>query len=65
MVAGVRRWTRYGSALVVATVVWEALVSATEAVDQSVNTVHGVLRHYDLPDLRKMVGIAGGAHGGK
>ena len=44
---------------------WESLVSATEAVDQSVNTVHGVLRHYDLPDLRKMVGIAGGAHGGK
>lgn len=44
---------------------WESLVSETEAVDQSVNTVHGVLRHYDLPDLRKMVGIAGGAHGGK
>ncbi len=35
---------------------WESLVSATEAVDQSVNTVHGVLKHYDLPDLRKMIG---------
>lgn len=38
---------------------WESLVSATEAIDQSVNTVHGVLRHYDLPDLRKMIGIGG------
>ncbi len=35
---------------------WESLVGATEAVDQSVNTVHGVLRRYDLPDLRRMIG---------
>ncbi len=44
---------------------WDSLVSATEAVDQSVNTVHGVLRHYDLPDLRKMIGVEGEAAGSK
>ena len=44
---------------------WESLVSATEAIDQSVNTVHGVLKHYDLPDLREMVGSKGEAAGGK
>ena len=43
---------------------WESLVSATESVDQSVNTVHGVLQHYDLPDLRKMIGVEGEAAGG-
>ena len=44
---------------------WESLVSATEAIDQSVNTVHGALRHYDLPDLRKMIGVEGEAAEGK
>lgn len=37
---------------------WESVVDGTETVDQSVNTVHAALRHYDLPDLREM--IAGG-----
>ena len=41
---------------------WESLMSATEAVDLS---VHGVLRHYDLGDLRKMIGIEGEAGGSK
>ena len=44
---------------------WESLVDTTEAVDQSVNTVHGVLRRYDLADLRKMIGIEGEAAGSK
>jgi hypothetical protein len=44
---------------------WESLVTSTEAVDQSVNTVHGVLRRYDLPDLRKMIGIDREAAGSK
>jgi pimeloyl-ACP methyl ester carboxylesterase len=35
---------------------WEALVAAPETHDQLVNLVHGVLRHYDLPDL---IGLAG------
>lgn len=30
---------------------WGDLVAATENRDQLVNTVHGVLRYYDLPDL--------------
>ncbi|MCP5550736.1 MAG: hypothetical protein H7A53_07590 [Akkermansiaceae bacterium] len=36
---------------------WESLVGAGETHDQAVNIVHGVLRHYDLPDL---VPLAGG-----
>lgn len=35
---------------------WESLVSAPETHDQMVNLVHGVLRHYDLPDLVEMAG---------
>jgi dienelactone hydrolase len=30
---------------------WESLVAAPETFNQSVNVVHGVLRHYDLADL--------------
>ena len=30
---------------------WEAVVGATETFDQSVNVVHGALKHYDLADL--------------
>ncbi|MCB1078764.1 MAG: hypothetical protein KDM64_13170, partial [Verrucomicrobiae bacterium] len=36
---------------------WESLVGVGETHDQAVNIVHGVLRHYDLPDL---VPLAGG-----
>lgn len=35
---------------------WELLVGAEGTFDQTVNMVHGVLRHYDLPDLIQMVG---------
>jgi dienelactone hydrolase len=35
---------------------WQSLMVADETFDQLVNTVHGVLRHYDLPDLIEMVG---------
>lgn len=35
---------------------WESLVGATETFDQSVNIVHGALRHYDLPDLIALAG---------
>ena len=35
---------------------WESLVGAEGTFDQAVNMVHGVLRHYDLPDLIQMVG---------
>lgn len=35
---------------------WESLVAAPETHDQSVNVVHGVLRHYDLPDLVDLAG---------
>jgi hypothetical protein len=35
---------------------WQSLMMADETFDQLVNTVHGVLRHYDLPDLIEMVG---------
>jgi hypothetical protein len=35
---------------------WEAIVTAHETFDQSVNVVHGVLRHYDLPDLVTLAG---------
>ncbi|HBJ82374.1 MAG TPA: hypothetical protein DDZ88_00550 [Verrucomicrobiales bacterium] len=35
---------------------WESLVGADGTFDQTVNMVHGVLRHYDLPDLIQMVG---------
>jgi hypothetical protein len=30
---------------------WEDVVRASENVNQTVNMVHGALRHYDLPDL--------------
>ncbi|MDP1590030.1 MAG: hypothetical protein Q8M07_19915 [Prosthecobacter sp.] len=35
---------------------WESLVGADGTFDQTVNMVHGVLRHYDLPDLIQFVG---------
>ena len=35
---------------------WAAVVRAPQTFDQAVNTVHGVLRHYDLPDLIALVG---------
>ena len=35
---------------------WEPLAGAAETFDQSVNIVHGALRHYDLPDLIEMAG---------
>lgn len=35
---------------------WQSLMQADETFDQLVNTVHGVLRHYDLPDLIEMAG---------
>lgn len=34
---------------------WESVVAATETFNQSVNVVHGALRHYDLPDLAAML----------
>jgi hypothetical protein len=30
---------------------YESLVGEGETFDQTVNMIHGVLRHYDLPDL--------------
>jgi dienelactone hydrolase len=35
---------------------FESLVGADETFDQTVNMVHGVLRHYDLPDLVRLAG---------
>jgi dienelactone hydrolase len=35
---------------------WEDVVAAGENHNQTVNAVHGVLRHYDLPDLMAMAG---------
>ncbi len=35
---------------------WELLVGAGETRNQFVNVVHGVLRHYDLPDLIPLAG---------
>ncbi|MCC6509233.1 MAG: hypothetical protein IT423_09010, partial [Pirellulaceae bacterium] len=35
---------------------WESLVGADGTVDQTVNMVHGVLKHYDLPELIRLVG---------
>jgi dienelactone hydrolase len=35
---------------------WESLVGAEGTFDQTVNMVHGVLKHYDLPNLIQMVG---------
>ncbi|MGC3971994.1 MAG: sialidase family protein [Pirellulales bacterium] len=35
---------------------WEAVVAAPETFNQSVNVVHGVLRHYDLADLVPLAG---------
>lgn len=35
---------------------WEHLVGAGESFNQSVNVVHGVLKHYDLPDLQRWIG---------
>jgi hypothetical protein len=34
---------------------WEHVVAATDHNNQLVSAVHGVLRHYDLPDLIDMV----------
>ena len=35
---------------------WADLVASPENLNQLVNTVHGALRHYDLPDLVNMAG---------
>ena len=35
---------------------WAEIVAAPECVNQLVNTVHGALRHYDLPDLVELTG---------
>jgi dienelactone hydrolase len=35
---------------------WETIVSAGETREQTANMVHGVLKHYDLPDLIEMAG---------
>ena len=35
---------------------YESLVGSEETFDQTVNLIHGVLRHYDLPDLIQLVG---------
>ena len=35
---------------------YETLVGEGETHDQTVNLVHGILRHYDLPDLIELVG---------
>jgi hypothetical protein len=35
---------------------WQSLMVSDETFDQLVNTVHGVLKHYDLPDLIEMAG---------
>ncbi len=35
---------------------WESLVGAEGTFDQTVNMVHGVLKHYDLSDLIQFVG---------
>jgi hypothetical protein len=35
---------------------WEDIVRASETFDQWVNVVHGVLQHYDLPDLIELAG---------
>jgi dienelactone hydrolase len=35
---------------------WQSLMEADETFDQLVNTVHGALKHYDLPELIEMAG---------
>jgi hypothetical protein len=35
---------------------WEDIARSSETHDQLVNMVHGVLRHYDLPELVALVG---------
>jgi hypothetical protein len=35
---------------------YESLAGAEETFDQTVNMIHGVLRHYDLPDLIRLIG---------
>jgi hypothetical protein len=35
---------------------WSRVVPASETNNQLVNTVHGALEHYDLPDLVKLAG---------
>jgi dienelactone hydrolase len=37
---------------------WSEVVSSTESLNQAVNTVHGALRFYDLPDLIELAGPA-------
>lgn len=36
---------------------YESLVGADETFDQTVSMIHGVLRHYDLPDLIQLIGL--------
>ncbi len=35
---------------------WQSLMVSDETFDQLVNTVHGVLKHYDLPELIELAG---------
>jgi hypothetical protein len=35
---------------------WETIVQVGDTHEQTVNMVHGVLKHYDLPDLIEMAG---------
>ena len=35
---------------------WSDVVAAPASLNQLVNTVHGALRHYDLPDLERLAG---------
>lgn len=35
---------------------WSEVVAAPESVNQLINTVHGALRYYDLPDLVELAG---------
>ena len=36
---------------------WEAIAAAPQTFNQSVNVVHGALRHYDLADLLPLLGV--------
>jgi hypothetical protein len=35
---------------------WETIVQVGDTHEQTVNMVHGVLKHYDLPDLIELAG---------
>ncbi len=35
---------------------WRSIIAEEESTNQLVNTVHGALLHYELPDLIKLIG---------